>query len=167
MGWIDTLKFQEDGLIPVIVQDSKTGEILMFAFANRESLEQTVKSGNIMTYWSRTRKKLWKKGEESGNIQKVEALFTDCDKDAILVKIEQIGGRPATPASAPASLTNYRGKTGRTWASRFSTPKRSTVRNEDFSWFEFKPLASLRLALLRAWDRCRLLLNSNLRGFLP
>lgn len=92
MGWIDTLKFQEDGLIPVIVQDSKTGEILMFAFANRESLEQTVKSGNIMTYWSRTRKKLWKKGEESGNIQKVEALFTDCDKDAILVKIEQIGG---------------------------------------------------------------------------
>ncbi len=91
MGWIETLKFQEDGLIPVITQDSTTGEILMFAFANRESLEHTVNSGN-MTYWSRSRKKLWKKGEESGNLQKVKFLFTDCDKDVILVKIEQIGG---------------------------------------------------------------------------
>lgn len=91
MGWIDTLKFQEDGLIPVIAQDEKTGEILMFAFANREALEHTIKTGNV-TYWSRSRKKLWKKGEESGNVQKMKALYTDCDKDVVLVKIEQIGG---------------------------------------------------------------------------
>ena len=92
MGWIDTLKFQEDGLIPVIAQDAKTGEILMFAFANREALEHTAQSGNV-TYWSRSRKKLWKKGEESGNVQKLKALYTDCDKDVVLVKIEQDRGR--------------------------------------------------------------------------
>ncbi len=91
MSWIDTLKFQEDGLIPVIAQDAKTGEILMFAFANRESLEHTVKTGH-MTYWSRSRKKLWEKGETSGMPQNVKAIYTDCDKDAILVKLEQVGG---------------------------------------------------------------------------
>ena len=86
MSWIDTLKFQEDGLIPVIAQDHKTGEILMFAFANREALEHTIATGNV-TYWSRSRKKLWKKGEESGNVQKLKSLYTDCDKDVVLVKI--------------------------------------------------------------------------------
>ncbi len=91
MGWIDTLKFQEDGLIPVIAQDAGTGEILMFAFANRDSLGHTIRTGNL-TYWSRSRKKLWEKGESSGNVQKVKALYTDCDKDVILAKIEQVGG---------------------------------------------------------------------------
>ena len=74
MSWMNDLKFQEDGLIPVIAQDAKTGEMLMFAFANRESLEHTLKTGE-MTYWSRSRKKLWKKGEESGNVQKVKAFL--------------------------------------------------------------------------------------------
>jgi len=91
MGWSDTLKFQEDGLIPVIAQDEKTGEILMFAFANRDSLEHTLKTGHL-TYWSRSRKKLWEKGESSGNVQVVKAIYTDCDKDVILAKIDQIGG---------------------------------------------------------------------------
>ena len=91
MGWIDTLKFQEDGLIPVIAQDAGTGEILMFAFANRDSLGHTIRTRNL-TYWSRSRKKLWEKGESSGNVQKVKALYTDCDKDVILAKIEQVGG---------------------------------------------------------------------------
>ena len=91
MSWIDTLKFQADGLIPVIAQDEKTGDILMFAFANRESLENTIKTGHL-TYWSRSRKKLWEKGESSGNVQVVKALYTDCDKDVILAKIDQIGG---------------------------------------------------------------------------
>jgi len=90
MSWIDTLKFQEDGMIPVIAQDAKTGEILMFAFANRDSLEHTIKTGH-MTYWSRSRKKLWEKGETSGKTQNVKAIYTDCDKDALLVKLEQIG----------------------------------------------------------------------------
>jgi phosphoribosyl-AMP cyclohydrolase len=91
MGWIETLRFQEDGLIPVIAQDAETGEILMFAFANRESLEHTVRTGHL-TYWSRSRKKLWEKGESSGHVQNVKALYTDCDKDVILAKIEQVGG---------------------------------------------------------------------------
>jgi phosphoribosyl-AMP cyclohydrolase len=91
MSWIDTLKFQDDGLIPVIAQDASTNEVLMFAFANREALEHAVRTGQ-MTYWSRSRKKLWIKGEESGNVQHLKALYTDCDNDAILVKIEQDGG---------------------------------------------------------------------------
>lgn len=91
MAWIDRLKFQKDGLIPVIAQDAETGEVLMFAFTNRQALEHTVTTGQ-MTYWSRSRKKLWIKGEESGNIQHVKALYTDCDNDVVLVKIEQIGG---------------------------------------------------------------------------
>ena len=90
MSWIDTLKFQEDGMIPVIAQDAKTGEVLMFAFANRDSLEHTIKTGH-MTYWSRSRKKLWEKGETSGKTQNVKAIYTDCDKDALLVKLEQVG----------------------------------------------------------------------------
>ena len=91
MSWLDKLKFQEDGLIPVIAQDANTNEVLMFAFANREALENAVRSGQ-MTYWSRSRKKLWIKGEESGNVQHVKALYTYCDNDAILVKIVQDGG---------------------------------------------------------------------------
>jgi phosphoribosyl-AMP cyclohydrolase len=91
MSWIDTLKFEKDGLIPVIAQDWKTNEVLMFAFANREALELAVRTGQ-MTYWSRSRKKLWIKGEESGMIQHVKALYTDCDNDVVLVKIEQDGG---------------------------------------------------------------------------
>lgn len=132
MGWIETLKFQEDGLIPVITQDSTTGEILMFAFANRESLEHTVNSGN-MTYWSRSRKKLWKKGEESGNLQKVKFLFTDCDKDVILVKIEQIGGAACHTGKRSCFFNELSGKTGRKWEPRFLIPKRFMERNEDYS----------------------------------
>ncbi len=90
MSWIDTLKFMPDGLIPVIAQDADTGEVLMFAFANRESLEHTVKTGH-MTYFSRSRNKLWEKGESSGNVQEIRAIYTDCDKDVILARIKQIG----------------------------------------------------------------------------
>ncbi len=78
------------GLVPVIAQDIKTGTILMQAFANQEALELTLKS-NIAHYWSRSRKKIWKKGEESGNIQKVKEILVDCDEDSIIYKIEQVG----------------------------------------------------------------------------
>ncbi len=91
MSWIDTLKFMPDGLIPVIAQDAETGEVLMFAFANRESLSHTVKTGH-MTYFSRSRQKLWEKGESSGNVQEIRGIYTDCDKDVILAKVKQIGG---------------------------------------------------------------------------
>ena len=79
------------GLIPAIVQDYKTGEVLMLAFMNEESWEATLDTG-MATYYSRSRKKLWKKGETSGNLQAVKEIKIDCDEDTILLKVEQIGG---------------------------------------------------------------------------
>jgi phosphoribosyl-AMP cyclohydrolase len=79
-----------DGLVPAIVQDWQTGEVLMVAFMNKESWELTLKTG-IMHYWSRSRSKLWKKGESSGNIQEVKELRIDCDEDCVLAKVRQIG----------------------------------------------------------------------------
>ena len=79
-----------DGLVPAIAQDWHTGEILMVAFMNKESWELTLKTG-IMHYWSRSRSKLWKKGESSGNIQEVKELRIDCDEDCVLAKVRQIG----------------------------------------------------------------------------
>lgn len=87
---INTLKFDEKGLIPVITQDVNTGEILMFAWMNSESFDQTLETG-LMTYWSRSRKKLWVKGEKSGNTQVVSEIYVDCDGDCILFKVEQKG----------------------------------------------------------------------------
>lgn len=82
---------KSDGLIPAIAQDSETGEILMQAYINQESWDETLKSGNA-TYWSRSRQKLWKKGESSGNVQKIKEILVDCDEDAVIFKVEQIGG---------------------------------------------------------------------------
>ncbi|WP_202319896.1 phosphoribosyl-AMP cyclohydrolase [Archaeoglobus neptunius] len=84
------LKFDERGLIPVITQDVKTKEVLMLAYANREAVELTLKTG-YAHYWSRSRKKLWKKGESSGNVQKVVEVRYDCDCDALLYLVEQRG----------------------------------------------------------------------------
>ena len=84
-------KFGPDGLIPCITSDHVTNEVLMFAFMNAESLAHTLKSGKA-TYWSRSRNKLWIKGEESGNAQLVKALLVDCDQDVILLKVENVGG---------------------------------------------------------------------------
>lgn len=83
-------KFGPDGLIPCITQDHQTGEVLMFAFMNAESFAMTLESGKA-TYWSRSRSKLWMKGEESGNVQLVREVRTDCDQDVILIKVEQSG----------------------------------------------------------------------------
>jgi phosphoribosyl-AMP cyclohydrolase len=89
-SWLDELRWTEDGLIPVIAQQAETGKVLMFAWMNRESLSLTVAEGYAV-YWSRSRNRLWRKGEESGNRQKVIALFLDCDEDVILLRIEQEG----------------------------------------------------------------------------
>jgi phosphoribosyl-AMP cyclohydrolase len=89
--WLNAVKWDEQGLVPVIAQDAKTGEVLMFAWMNREALERTAQLGQAV-YWSRSRRKLWHKGEESGHFQKVVELRTDCDNDVILLKIEQVGG---------------------------------------------------------------------------
>jgi len=90
MKILDTAKFTEDGLIPAIAQDAATGEILMMAWMNREALRMTVETKRA-TYWSRSRSKLWIKGEESGNIQEVHSISIDCDADVILLKIRQVG----------------------------------------------------------------------------
>ena len=82
---------KEGGLIPAIAQDAETGDVLMLAYINEESWNETLKSG-CATYWSRSREKLWKKGEESGNTQIVKEILVDCDNDAVIFKIEQIGG---------------------------------------------------------------------------
>jgi len=90
-AWLDELKWTEDGLIPAIAQDAETGEILMFAWMNRESLRLTAEQGRAV-YWSRSRGRLWPKGEESGHIQQVREIRADCDRDVILLEIDQVGG---------------------------------------------------------------------------
>jgi len=85
---LDKLKFDEKGLLPTIAQDAETGEVLMFAFMNRESLKKTMETGRA-TYWSRSRKKLWVKGESSGHTQEVREIWLDCDHDCLLIKIQQ------------------------------------------------------------------------------
>ena len=90
MSWLDDIKWS-DGLVPVIAQELSTKQVLMFAFMNREALQLTVETGYAV-YWSRSRNKLWRKGEESGHQQKVHELRLDCDGDVILMTVEQIGG---------------------------------------------------------------------------
>lgn len=82
---------KQDGLVPVIAQDYQTNEVLMLAYINRESWELTLKTG-IVHYWSRSRNKLWKKGEESGHVQEVKEIRIDCDNDTLVIKVNQIGG---------------------------------------------------------------------------
>ena len=89
--WLNKIKWDEHGLVPVIAQEAATGDVLMFAWMNRDALEQTVATGEAV-YWSRSRKKLWHKGEESGHVQKVLDIRIDCDEDVVLLKIEQAGG---------------------------------------------------------------------------
>ena len=91
MEWLDKVKWDERGLIPVIAQEHFTNRVLMFAWMNRESLQLTVDTGNAV-YWSRSRNRLWKKGEESGHVQKVQEIRVDCDEDVVLLKVEQVGG---------------------------------------------------------------------------
>lgn len=88
--FIDRIRFGKDGLVPVIVQDSRTLQVLMLAYMNREALERTLSSGQTW-FWSRSRQRLWHKGEESGHVQEVEEVYFDCDGDALLLKVEQTG----------------------------------------------------------------------------
>ena len=82
---------KQDGLVPVVVQDAADGAVLMLAYMNREAFDKTLETGTA-TFWSRSRKKLWLKGESSGNVQKVRELAIDCDSDTVLLKVEQVGG---------------------------------------------------------------------------
>jgi phosphoribosyl-AMP cyclohydrolase len=90
-AWLDEIRWTADGLVPVITQEAASGQVLMFAWMNSESLALTVAEGYAV-YWSRSRGKLWRKGEESGHRQKVLDIRLDCDEDVILLKVEQAGG---------------------------------------------------------------------------
>jgi phosphoribosyl-AMP cyclohydrolase len=83
--------FQKTELIPVIAQDDSTGDVLMLAYMNQQAYDETLKTGRVV-YYSRSRKKLWRKGEESGNVQELKSLWFDCDADTLLVRVNQIGG---------------------------------------------------------------------------
>ncbi|MTI76819.1 phosphoribosyl-AMP cyclohydrolase [uncultured Marinobacter sp.] len=89
--WLDAIRWTEDGLVPAIAQDAATGDILMMAWMNRESLRLTAEEGQAV-YWSRSRGKLWRKGETSGHQQVIRDIRLDCDEDVILLKVEQKGG---------------------------------------------------------------------------
>ncbi len=89
--WLDAVKWDADGLVPAIAQDYKTGRILMMAWMNREALQLTT-AENRAIYWSRSRGRLWRKGEESGHVQKLHEVRLDCDADVIVLQVEQLGG---------------------------------------------------------------------------
>ena len=91
MDFLDRVKYDEKGLVPAIAQDAATKRVLMLAWMNREALARTVETGEAH-YWSRSRGKLWHKGEESGHVQRVKALRIDCDEDVVLLEVEQQGG---------------------------------------------------------------------------
>ena len=90
-SWLNKVNWTQEGLVPVIAQEAGSGQVLMFAWMNRDALKQTVETGEAV-YWSRSRKKLWHKGEESGHVQKVTEIRLDCDEDVVLLTVEQMGG---------------------------------------------------------------------------
>jgi phosphoribosyl-AMP cyclohydrolase len=90
-GWLDKVKWAQDGLVPVVAQEAGSGRVLTVAWMNREALGRTVQSGEAH-YWSRSRRKLWRKGEESGHVQKVKSVRLDCDEDVVLLEVEPAGG---------------------------------------------------------------------------
>ena len=99
MNWLDNVKWDAQGLVPVIAQELGSKDVLMFAFMNREALAKTAELGEAV-YYSRSRQRLWHKGEESGHIQKVHELRLDCDHDVVLMKVEQLGQAPGQPGIA-------------------------------------------------------------------
>ncbi len=102
-----TLKFDANGLIPAIAQDHASGEVLMMAWMNAQSIERTLESGHV-TYWSRSRQSFWAKGESSGHMQKLIEMRVDCDRDCLLMLVDQTG-QPATPIAGAASIRPQNG----------------------------------------------------------
>lgn len=99
MDWLDSVKWDRDGLVPVIAQEQGSNDVLMFAFMNREALAQTAALGRAV-YWSRSRNRLWVKGEASGHAQQVHEIRLDCDNDVVLLKVTQLGHEAAAPSIA-------------------------------------------------------------------
>ena len=109
VSWLKHIRWDSKGLVPVIAQEQGSNDVLMFAWMNREALQKTVELGRAV-YFSRSRDKLWYKGEESGHVQTVHEIRMDCDSDVILLKVTQLGHEPATPGSPSQSIACHTGR---------------------------------------------------------
>jgi phosphoribosyl-AMP cyclohydrolase len=116
MTWIDAIRFDAQGLVPVIAQEAASGDVLMFAFMNREALQRTVDTGQAH-YYSRSRAKLWHKGESSGHVQQVHELRLDCDGDVVLMKITQLGHDPGIACHTGRHACFFQKLEGGVWKS--------------------------------------------------
>ena len=124
MTWLDEVQWDEDGLLPVIAQEAGSNDVLMFAFMNREALARTQSSGEAV-YWSRSRQRLWHKGEESGHIQKVHEMRLDCDRDVLLLKVTQLGHEPGIACHTGRHSCFFRRLDGDGWRDVESVLKNS------------------------------------------
>ena len=116
MDWIDDIRWDEAGLVPAIAQEADSGDVLMMAWMNREALQRTVALGEAV-YWSRSRGRLWHKGEESGHVQKVESIRLDCDGDVLLLRVRQLGHEPGIACHTGRHSCFYRELQDQRWAS--------------------------------------------------
>jgi phosphoribosyl-AMP cyclohydrolase len=118
-----SLNFEKcEGLVPAIVQDYETGEVLMLAFMNEEAWQETLKTGTA-TYWSRTRQELWVKGQSSGNVQHVREIRIDCDEDTVLLKVEQVGGAACHTGHRSCFFKKVEGESVQVIGERIFDPK--------------------------------------------
>ncbi len=116
MNWLDEIRWDDQGLVPVIAQEVSTGDVLMFAWMNREALQRTAEIGEAV-YYSRSRRRLWHKGEESGHTQKVHDIRLDCDNDVVLIKVEQLGHEPGIACHTGRHSCFYQRHTDGRWES--------------------------------------------------
>ena len=114
MDWIDEIRWDPVGLVPVIAQEAESGDVLMFAWMNREALALTLSRGQAV-YWSRSRQRLWHKGEESGHFQQVHEIRVDCDADVVLLKVSQLGSAPGIACHTGRHSCFYRRLEGGQW----------------------------------------------------
>ena len=112
--WLDAVRWDADGLVPVIAQEAGSGDVLMFAWMNREALAATAERGEAV-YWSRSRRRLWHKGEESGHVQQVHEIRLDCDQDVVLLKVTQRGHQPGIACHTGRHSCFYLRREGEDW----------------------------------------------------
>ncbi|MEY2653639.1 MAG: hypothetical protein RLZZ524_667 [Pseudomonadota bacterium] len=116
MQWLDNITWTADGLVPVIAQEWRSNDVLMFAWMNREALALTAERG-VAVYYSRSRQRLWHKGEESGHVQKVHEIRLDCDNDVVLLRVEQLGHEPGIACHTGRHSCFYQRLEGQQWVS--------------------------------------------------
>ena len=113
-AWLDAISWDRDGLVPVIAQEQGSGDVLMFAFMNREALAKTAELGRAV-YWSRSRQRLWFKGEQSGHVQQVHDIRLDCDNDVVLLTVTQLGHEPGIACHTGRHSCFYQRLDGGRW----------------------------------------------------